>query len=146
MVKNGKMTILGGFSKQILEPNFRKLKTLFSIDIEWSTLAKRKVAISKTVPTAASLRAVPQVEKNNFHPKFFLFCFLLYNPLILAIRGWPMTIFGTLPPSPPVGGQKGGKNVKFQGFLNFLISRAQTVNIPYFFFWLILCQNFIFYT
>ena len=33
--------------------NFQKQKNAFLIDLEWSILAKGKVAISKTVPTAA---------------------------------------------------------------------------------------------
>jgi len=32
--------------------NFQKQKNAFLIDLEWSILAKGKVAISKTVPTA----------------------------------------------------------------------------------------------
>ena len=65
------------------------------------------------------LRAVPWVGKNNFHPKFFWFFFLWFNPLTLAIRGWPMTILGTLPPFPPRGGQKGGKTWNFKVFWTF---------------------------
>ena len=40
--------------KNFLEQNFQKLKNPFLIDPEWSILAKGKVAISKTVATAAS--------------------------------------------------------------------------------------------
>ena len=40
--------------KKFWEQNFQKLKKSFLIDLELSILAKGKVAISKTVATAAS--------------------------------------------------------------------------------------------
>ena len=54
--KTEKMIIFGGFFEIffLFWQNFQKLKKPFSIDLEWSTLAKGKVAISKTVATAAS--------------------------------------------------------------------------------------------
>ena len=54
--KTEKMIIFGGFFEKKIFGNFffQKLKKPFSIDLEWSTLAKGKVAISKTVATAAS--------------------------------------------------------------------------------------------
>ena len=53
--------------------NFRKLKKTFLIDLEWSTLAKGKVAISKTVATVASrythtnIIIIPTEYKNHIH-------------------------------------------------------------------------------
>ena len=54
--KTGKMIIFGVFFEIffLFWQNFQKLKKTFLIDLEWSTLAKGKVAISKTVATAAS--------------------------------------------------------------------------------------------
>ena len=54
--KTEKMIIFGCFFEIffLFWQKFQKLKKLFSIDLEWSTLAKGKVAISKTVATAAS--------------------------------------------------------------------------------------------
>jgi hypothetical protein len=50
---------------------FQKLKKTFSIDLEWSTLAKGKVAISKTVATAAARYIIhtyiPTEYKNHIH-------------------------------------------------------------------------------
>ena len=50
---------------------FQKLKKPFSIDLEWSTLAKGKVAISKTVATAASrykhIYIIIPTEYKNHH-------------------------------------------------------------------------------
>ena len=54
--KTEKMIIFGGFFEFffLFGQKFQKLKKTFSIVLEWSTLAKGKVAISKTVATAAS--------------------------------------------------------------------------------------------
>ena len=54
--KTGKMVHFGSFFEIffLFWQNFQKLKKRFLIDLEWSTLAKGQVAISKTVATAAS--------------------------------------------------------------------------------------------
>ena len=50
--KTEKMIIFGVFFFFLFGQKFQKLKKIFLIDLEWSTLTKGKVAISKTVPTA----------------------------------------------------------------------------------------------
>ena len=72
--KTGKMIIFGVFFEIffLFWQNFQKLKKPFLIDLEWSTLAKGKVAISKTVATAASrytqtyiISIIPTEYKNH---------------------------------------------------------------------------------
>ena len=52
------------FPKKKFFRNFfgQKLKNPFLIDLEWSILAKGKVAISKTVPTARIRYDIPGAE------------------------------------------------------------------------------------
>merc|ERR1712055_51424 len=65
--KTEKMIIFGCFFEKIFlfGQKFQKLKKPFSIDLEWSTLAKGKVAISKTVATAASRYTHTYTHNNN---------------------------------------------------------------------------------
>ena len=69
--KTEKMIIFGCFFEIffLFWQKFQKLKKPFSIDLEWSTLAKGKVAISKTVATAASrykdIYIIPTEYKNH---------------------------------------------------------------------------------
>ena len=78
MAKNGKNDHFWRFFFEIFFlfwQNFQKLKKPFLIDLEWSTLAKGKVAISKTVATAASryiisiiiIIIIPTEYKNHIH-------------------------------------------------------------------------------
>ena len=48
MAKNRKTTILG---IKKMRPNLKKLKKIYSIDIEWTILARGKVMQSPYIPT-----------------------------------------------------------------------------------------------
>jgi hypothetical protein len=65
--KTEKMIIFGGFFEFffLFGQKFQKLKKTFLIDVEWSTLAKGQVAISKTVATAASRYTHTNKHNNN---------------------------------------------------------------------------------